>query len=106
MPTTVKEPKPPFPPQHQESRASSQAGPEAALSRAAIQGSGARRKVALITGGDSGIGWPSRCSPTGGANVALILDVEQSDADDEAGCRKEGHEALLLLGDVCDPVLP
>ncbi len=62
-------------------------------------------KVALITGGDSGIGRAVAVMfAREGGRVALVyLDKEQPDAEktrDEV--EEAGGEALLLPGDVCD----
>ncbi|WP_251075117.1 SDR family NAD(P)-dependent oxidoreductase [Streptomyces sp. ISL-12] len=63
-------------------------------------------KVALITGGDSGIG-RSVAVPYAreGADVAIgYLPEEQRDADEtRAAVEKEGGSCLLLPGDLCDP---
>jgi NAD(P)-dependent dehydrogenase (short-subunit alcohol dehydrogenase family) len=63
-------------------------------------------KVALITGGDSGIGRAVACLYSReGADVALVyLPVEQVDAEETAlAIKSAGREALLLPGDVQDP---
>jgi NAD(P)-dependent dehydrogenase (short-subunit alcohol dehydrogenase family) len=63
-------------------------------------------KVALITGGDSGIGRAvAVLFAREGADVALVyLDVEQSDAEEtQAKIESEGRRALLLPGDVQYP---
>jgi NAD(P)-dependent dehydrogenase (short-subunit alcohol dehydrogenase family) len=63
-------------------------------------------KVAIITGGDSGIGRSvAVLYAREGANVAIVyLPEEQSDAEVvKQAVEAEGQEALLLPGDVSDP---
>jgi NAD(P)-dependent dehydrogenase (short-subunit alcohol dehydrogenase family) len=63
-------------------------------------------KVALITGGDSGIGRSvAVLYAREGADVAIIyLAEEQVDAEETANAvNREGHECLLIPGDVTDP---
>jgi len=70
------------------------------------QGSGKLRgKVALITGGDSGIGRAvAVLFAREGANVAIAYLNEHRDARDTAmAVEKEGGKCLLLPGDVKDP---
>lgn len=63
-------------------------------------------KVALITGGDSGIGRAVAVHfAREGADVAIIYLDEQNDADETRRLiDKEGRNCLLLKGDVSDPV--
>lgn len=107
MSSAIGEPKPPFPPQHQEKPGiESELDPKPRYRAPRYKGSGKLDgKVALITGGDSGIGRAvSVLYAREGANVAIVyLNVEQSDAEEtKRAVEKEGQEALLLPGDVCD----
>jgi NAD(P)-dependent dehydrogenase (short-subunit alcohol dehydrogenase family) len=73
----------------------------------AYRGSGKlAKKVALITGGDSGIGRSvAVLYAREGANVAIVyLPAEQSDAEDvKRDVEGEGQEALLIPGDLTSP---
>jgi len=108
MPSAVREPKPPFPKQHQDKPGiESELDPKPRYRAPRYKGSGKLDgKVALITGGDSGIGRAvAVLYAREGANVAIVyLDVEQSEAEEtQRAVEEEGREALLLPGDVCDP---
>lgn len=102
------EPRPPFPEQHQE-----KPGDEALLEprpryeAPLYRGAGKlSEQVALITGGDSGIGRAvAVLFAREGAHVAIVyLPEEQSDAEETArAVHREGRRALLLPGDVSDP---
>ncbi len=102
------EPKPPFPPQHQqrpglESKVKPKPRYQAPLYRGSEK---LKDKVALITGGDSGIGRAvAVLYAREGADVALVyLPEEQSDAEETLqAVEAEGRKALLIAGDVTDP---
>jgi NAD(P)-dependent dehydrogenase (short-subunit alcohol dehydrogenase family) len=99
-------PEPPFPKQHQ-----SKPGAESRLDPAPLYdapfyiGSGKLDgKVALITGGDSGIGRSvAVLFAREGANVAIVYLGEDKDAADTASAvENEGRKALVIKGDVRD----
>src|SRR5215471_3034403 len=102
------EPAPPFPAQHQEKPGiESQLDPRPKYQAPRYQGSGKLpNKIALITGGDSGIGRAvAVLYAREQADVALVfLPEELSDAEDTRNAiEAEGRRALLIPGDVTQP---
>jgi NAD(P)-dependent dehydrogenase (short-subunit alcohol dehydrogenase family) len=100
-------PEPPLPKQHQ-----SKPGVEARLDprpeyeAPAYRGSGKLEdKVALITGGDSGIGRAiAVLYAREGADVAIVYLDEDEDAEEtKSAVEAEGRRAILIPGDVSDP---
>jgi len=104
----LREPKPPFPAQHQdgvglEKKLSPRPKYEAEAYRPAGKLEG---KVALITGGDSGIGRAvAVLFAREGADVAITyLPQEQPDADEtRQAIEKAGSKCLAIAGDLTDP---
>jgi NAD(P)-dependent dehydrogenase (short-subunit alcohol dehydrogenase family) len=106
-PTTPSEPHPPFPAQHQESPGiESKLSPRPRYEGLAYKPAGKLEgKVALITGGDSGIGRAVAVMyAREGAAVAInYLPDEQEDAEDtRAAVERYGGTCLLLPGDLTD----
>ena len=104
----LKEPEPPNPKQHQPKPGlESKMKPQPRYEGKAYRPAGKlKEKVALITGGDSGIGRSvAVLYAREGADVAIVhLPEEQSDAEEtQAAVEKAGRKCLLIAGDVTDP---
>jgi NAD(P)-dependent dehydrogenase (short-subunit alcohol dehydrogenase family) len=102
-----KEPEPPFPKQHQPKPGlESKLKPRPRYSAPMYHGAEKLKgKVALITGGDSGIGrGVAVLYAREGADVAIVyLPDEQSDAEETRDAiEQEGRECLLIPGDVSE----
>ncbi len=104
----LKEPKSPMPAQHQQKPGiESKLKPRPKYEASKYKGSGKLdRKVALVTGGDSGIGRAvAVLFAREGADVAIThLPEELTDANEtKEAIEAEGREALLLSGDLRNP---
>src|SRR4051812_32347106 len=104
----VKQPKSPMPEQHQAKPGlESKLKPRPNYQAPHYRGSGKLEdKVALITGGDSGIGRAvAVLFAREGANVAITyLPEEKTDAEDSRqAIEAEGGDALIIEGDVRQP---
>ncbi len=99
-------PEPPFPKVHQDKPGSEADLPLAPMYDAPFyKGSEKLKdKVALITGGDSGIGRSvAILFARAGADVAIVHLDESEDADiTKAAVEKEGRKCLIIRGDVKD----
>lgn len=106
--SAMQEPKPPHPKQHQRKPGlESEMEPQPRYEGKEYRPAGKLKdKVALITGGDSGIGRSvAVLYAREGADVAIVhLQEEQSDAEEtQATIEKAGRRCLLIEGDVTDP---
>ena len=104
----VEQPKPPMPKQHQEKPGlESKVKPKPRYEAPFYRGSGKLKdKVALITGGDSGIGRAvAVLFAREGADVAITyLPEEKSDAkESKQAIEAEGRKAFMIEGDVREP---
>jgi NAD(P)-dependent dehydrogenase (short-subunit alcohol dehydrogenase family) len=97
-----------FPPQHQAHQPGSEAimMPRPKSSAEAYRGSGKLEgKVALITGGDSGIGRATSIAfAKEGADVAIVYFDEHQDAEETRQLvEKAGRRCTIVAGDIGDP---
>jgi NAD(P)-dependent dehydrogenase (short-subunit alcohol dehydrogenase family) len=107
MPKASAKPKPPFPKQHQNKPGlESKLEPRPQYQAPEYKAAGKLTdKVALVTGGDSGIGRAvALLFAREGADVAIVyLPQEQSDADEtRRAVEAQGRRCLLLPGDLTD----
>lgn len=101
------QPAPPFPTLHlQKPGIESELSPRPQFMAPDYKGSGKLQDmVAIVTGGDSGIGRAvAVLYAREGADVAIVYLNEHEDAEETRQCiEKEGRRCLLLPGDVRDP---
>ncbi|MEK8127541.1 SDR family oxidoreductase [Paenibacillus filicis] len=107
MSVTTKDRKQTLPPQHQDRQPGleSEMKPKPVAVDRTYRGSGKLQgKVALITGGDSGIGRAAAvCYAAEGASLAIIYLDEHDDAKETKRLIEEqGSECLLIAGDIGD----
>jgi NAD(P)-dependent dehydrogenase (short-subunit alcohol dehydrogenase family) len=94
-----------FPPQHQDQQPGieSDMNPQPKAIDSTYKGSGKLQgKVAIITGGDSGIGKAAAvCYAEEGADVVIVYYNEHNDAEDTKRLiEQKGSKCLLLAGDI------
>ncbi|MDD9267790.1 SDR family oxidoreductase [Paenibacillus sp. GCM10023248] len=104
---TTTQPKPAFPPQHQNQQPGieSQMNPRPEFNNAAYKPAGKLKdKVALITGGDSGIGRAIALAyAKEGADVVLVYLNEHEDAEEtKRHVESAGRKCLHVAGDIGD----
>lgn len=107
MPTTMTPPKQTFPPQHQNRQPGiqSQMNPQPVSEDERYKPAGKLKdKVALITGGDSGIGRAVAITfAKEGADVVIVYLNEHGDAEEtKRQVEQEGRQCLHLAGDIGD----